>query len=44
MSHGMMDAAIIGILLFLSGAAFMAMCHGLVIMTRYFLEKLDKRP
>lgn len=42
MSHGTMDAAIIGIILFLAGAAFMAMCHGLVMLTRYFLDKMDK--
>jgi hypothetical protein len=44
MSHGMMDAVIIGIVLFLSGAAFMAICHGMLLLTRYFLEKLEKKP
>jgi len=43
MSHGMMDAVVIGMLLFLSGAAFMAVCHGMLLLTRYFLDKLDKK-
>lgn len=43
MSHGTMDAAIIGIILFVAGAIFMAICHSMVLVTRYFLDKLEKK-
>ena len=43
MSHGLTDAVIIGVVLFLAGACFMFILHMLVVMTKYFMDKLEKK-